>query len=423
MHKAFLSKTILFCVSLALIITTWRAIIYEADKHPYYLDECVNTRAAINLIKYLNYTDILRRAYPPYVTTGFGATWPSAVAWLLLINNLFEARIFISFIVWIHFGLIVWFFFRRRNYNPYSIICLISILWALSLRCVFWYGFLLNMGELIGILWIATSILFFSARKGHPYWAALCLGIAVWSCKLIYLPAALVLGVTYFLYDTYKNGKWGVNRFRVAAGLGLMFFLPLLLWMSLIYLKFGYASLEKWCMDLGNYIQSNPTALKRTSISHGLQARSNNPVGEWYRLSAGTQFKILCSTFGACCLGFFNLWLFRNKRKGLGYWFLLGSSIILAVYTQWYFLWDSRMWQRRIQPGMYLGIGVCIYCSVQIIETYLSRQYWSRLIALLALIVLLFQPPQAWRYPLLRPTPTYARLCQEILSVPLSPQP
>jgi hypothetical protein len=412
---------ILLGLALVTSLNAWHALIHDADWWPYFVDELVNTQAAVNFLRSGNYTsnrvvEVIPASgrFPPRISTGLAVTWPSAIAWTFG-SNLLTSRLSVGLATWALFLLVGWLFLRTRTFPTPLILFLLASTWSLSIVSPLAVPdapyFLLNMGELVGALWIGLGLLL--VRKSF-YAAATMWGIATWLCKFIYAPLVIGFGAAWAITSPERRA----SRLRQTAVFLGWFLAPLFVWLIIIWARFDSATMLSWIRGWVNFLAIGGHGLNNIAHVSTLLARLNSPELWWYTFAWDWKAKILILTVGAIVVSVSMLlgrphWVTDSLSKRL----LLVVVGCVSVYTAWYFLWHPTMWIRHIHPALYLGLGLYLYWLQQMVQRYklfIERHQWLWLG--LAAIVVGLQTIATWRTPLLELRLTYARTCTDLFS-------
>ncbi len=420
--RRFITPLSLLALALVTTLNAWRIMVHFADLWGFLVDELIFTQAAVNFFRSLDYTSAMyfnSARFAPAVSNGLAATWPSAIAWMFH-GNMLASRLILGGAIWSFFWLVGWQFWRGRGLSTsLGVFCLAS-LWSLVLWVIPNAPLLLiNMGELVGALWVGLGAWL---MRRSPALAALCWGIAVWHCKVIYLAPAAGLGAAWFITSP---GRWA-TRLRQAAVSLACFFVPLLLWLALIWVRFDSATVGAWLQgysrwlggSLLNWTGQGTGGPPQTAQVSGLLARLNSPGLEWYYYALDWKIKILLLTAGAVVVS--GILLFTKPRLAgdrLNWWSALAIAGSVGAFTAWYFLWHPDMYIRHIQPALYLGLGLYVFWLGRLALLLKGRlEEHARIGLSLALVFIGWQTIDAWRTPLLQPQATYARTCTDVFS-------
>lgn len=404
-------------IGLALVTTlnAWRSMVHYADWWPFLIDELVNTQAAVNFFQTGNYTSSsLSGGFPSWISTGLASTWPSALAWTVG-SNLLASRLSLGAAVWILYLLIGWLYLRKQTFSTPLVMFLLAGLWSVSvtdpLSMPNIWLFLINLGELTGVLWVGLGLLWI---RTSPYGAALTWGIAIWLIKFIYFPLVFGFGIVWFML---LPEPWP-RRLRRGVIFLFWFLVPILLWLTITWVRFDTATVQLWISGVLNFAMHGGHGLDATPKVSGLIARLNSPELEWHTYALVWKVKILVLTLGSVAL---SLGLLLGKRRLVAdrrsRWFMLVTIGCVSAYTVWYFLWHPTMWIRHLQPALYLGLGLYLFWLLQFAHHFKSsieQRSWVWLN--LATLLVGLQTINAWQLPLLQSGTTYARACTKLFS-------
>ncbi len=419
-----LSRLIISPILLGLALVTslnaWHSLVHYADLWPFGVDELTYTQSAVNFFRSGNYTsDIYSGDFQSAISTGLAASWPGAIAWAFH-SDLLTSRLVVGGVVWAFYLLVGWLFLRQGAFSFPLTAFLIAGTWSASLLIVPNAPLILmNMGELVGALWIGLGLLL---MRRSPYLAALSWGIAVWSCKFIYSAPVIGLGAAWVIT---LSEPWP-QRFRRAAIFLFWFFVPLGLWLTIIWVRFDRTTVQAWLQGMLTWAQRSiarwapydARGLDQAPNVSGLIARLNSPELEWRSYAWDWKIKIAALSVGSIALSLGLLLglprLVPDKRTWL---FALAVTACVGAYTLWYFLWHPYMYIRHFQPALYLGLSLFLFWLRQLaasLKSFIVRYPWVWLS--LAATTVGLQTVSTWQTPLLQPGPTYARTCTDLFS-------
>ena len=411
-------KKFLTCICLIFIVMTGGLLIlrtiHAADYEGAFVDEIVNSQAAYAFFTEGNYTSIaIGGRFHPGITTGIATTWISGLAWLLG-GNLFAVRLALSLVIYVQVLLLSVVIIKKREGSLLQAWAMAVVLIAVLTRWIpYCWGFIRNLGELQGALFVAWSLIFIRER---PYWAFLCLGASVWGCKFIYFPVAVCILVVYGLTFSGLFFKKALHLFLCL----LLFFLPLLTWVLIISVVYDQAEGIAWLRGFYGYVTSGNSGLKENT-HFTFWGRLQDPQLEWNTMPAKFRKRILfflfCPTIYLIGLFVMRIFTFRFQLKPL---LILGLWGCLCFYYAWYFIMSPTMWVRHIQPGIYLSVGIVTFFILESILWARARGSARLTQAGLILMLIIFtgiETSKAYKiFPVMNPKSSYARECADLYS-------
>jgi len=359
------SHTLLYPVDWAMIaiigILTMLKIVYGANAEPKFEDEIINSQAACNFFKYGNYTSlVIRGIFPPAISTGLATTWLSGVV-LLCGGSLFVARVAYGILVYAQVLFLVAVFTRPLGWSWRRVLGVGGILMAVLVWTVpYNFGFIKGLGELQGALFIGWAIACSTVSLPGAF---LLLGCAVWGCKFIYLPTALLIGLALIISQPKVSLTQKLRNFIFCS---LFFILPLLIWILIIFWNFGYEQAGIWFKEFCNFVMGDKSGIQE-NVNLGLWERLHSSNFEWNSLPGRMKARMV-GYYGVTAILFFVVlkgkmvksWLDKSGLTIIA--IFIGSSLIYA----WYFRYSQVMWPRHLQPAIYLCIGLCTFLLVVI---------------------------------------------------------
>jgi len=417
-------------IALVLYLTflAWTKVIYEADRLYVHPDELSDTLAAVHLFQEGEYWSSFfeqGQRFGPTLSAGIASSWSAGLAWISG-ASLFESRLLLASVAWLSALLLCFLFFKSLPVSVFA--------WLLSLQTAYWYGFVLNLGELTGALFLGFGLLCFEKRKALAY--AL-FGVAVWSCTSVYLPVCLFwigLSVLFLRRSSFAGVGAGAeadyesSRFlsvllssrRLALAL-VFFLLPLVVWLGFMTLRYDLSSTGVW---LERFVANRIGGFGVSALDGGLGisaflARLDSPSLAWSSFDWADRIRILSSflvPFGLLTIlsTYFGLYGF-GQRHMLRTRLVWGACMGLGFYGIWYFFLSPNMGLLQAQSSAYLGLGFSFF---------LAREIWNKMelrrrmqlkpvwMSLLVLILAQESVTMMARFPLLEQgRPSYARSC------------
>ena len=382
-------------------------LIHKADTMSFFVDEVINNQAVYNLFTIGDYTSrIQHEKFDPAITSGILTTWLSGVVFLNG-GNLFQSRLIIAVFMFFQM-LVLGVLFMKKYIKPLPERIIFSLISIFALFYFpYWYGFIYNLGELQGALLLGWGLLILNR---FPPLAYFMLGGAVWLCKMIYLPCAILWGAASALSTP------GVLSRKAKSGILFLFFFffPLFFWMMLIYLKFDWSVLKAWFIQFTHFFHGHSGLDRALTLSERLHTM------EWANLKFHTKFEIIFFLIFPVIYGIYVLlreisWGEERPKFLL----VLATMGFLILHTYWYFFISGFMWARHAQPGLYIGFGLLCFLLLQtkLFFSHNSFLYLPRILFVLFCIVLFFQIltfKKSW--PTISKTATFARLCVDLNS-------
>lgn len=383
----------------------------------FYVDEVSNVQATTNFFTMGKYTnDRFGTSY----SSGLWVTWPSAVGWFTG-HTLLASRLWCGLVSWLlAMALGVWFF-KRHGIDELSGLLISAFLWAVTitspLAFPYWFGFLYNLGELNTALWIGCGLLLLTRR---PYWGIFVLGAALWHGKYLYAPFIVLALCAYMITARLSFSLW----MKRAALCLFVFLLPMILWIGLAYLLFGYDEIRSsaavqwaWLQQMRDtWLAGDPDG----STLKPLTERLRSPQTEWSGFSTGTKLKNVFFSLGAVVCAAAGLIWTQVARAGISRqarWINGAAIASIGIYSSWFFFVHENMWQRHFQPALYIGLGVWIYWATM----WLRRMPRAKSVLYAAAGVVLLLQLNAARHPLLMKGTSYARACDDLYGTQCDP--
>ncbi len=414
----FKHRFVALLVGLLFVVVAWIKMIHEADLQPFFIDEVSDTFAAFNFIEHGDYTSHFfdgGERFGPGLSVGFMSSWPGGLVWSLG-GGLFESRLALGFVGWVEaMALGVTFFFWVSRLSLAWAFFASAFWFLMLLQTPYWHGFLLNVGELTGALAVGAGLLAFG--RGKWWLSGLFLGLAVWSCKFIYVPIACVAvaaGTWRVFLHLQKPGSQGREAFSRWLGMVACFWVPLVAWLVVIACRYDGLQAELWLARFVDFVVRGNSGLDGIRV-HGLNERLASPMLEWAGYDSATKLRILFLLSAGCLAG---VWYFVRRRSVL----VLGLLSALVFYSLWFFLWSPTMFLRHAQPALYLGFGLlAAVASIWVIENR-NRRVLGIVALVIVLVTLKELRTMATRFPVVADETSYARACtQSLTRVPCIP--
>ena len=334
-------------------------------------DEVYNLDAAVNFFTRLDYTTNGLGGHPfdPVVSSGILTSWTNGLVFIFH-GNLFHARLITGLTLMVVSCFLTWIFLRQRDFSPINCSLIAVALWTALIPVGSHYTRIINPGELWGILYIVAGCLMISRS---PIGAAFLWGLAVWLVKVIYLPIALPLlaALAISARQQGSSGEEGSTPRRLA----IFFVLPLLIWASLIFLRYDASTLIGWASSYLNFVGKHTAELSISSLPTPSEWRfdpdwsHNNPFMSWGWNFTGPYLIPLALSLTVIALyALFSI--SGHIRSGTREQHLFWAAVVgMTIEVVWFFAIDPAQWGRHMMPGLYLAIALALYSSVKIWES------------------------------------------------------
>lgn len=330
-----------------------------------FVDETINTQAVVKFFASGEYSADQTQPFEPRISTGLLATWPSGVAINFARCSLWGARLVLMIIYGLS-GYLLFFMALRSNNLSASISFIYSlVIWALLARSPYFDGYIYNLGEYPAALWFGFGVL--AIAHDRYLLGAFLMGCATWGCKFIYIvpSAAGLLGLV--------AGGSRINNYRRIIKVSFCFLLPLLVWMTWIYVKTDFPTLKSWVNSAVSFVLRGNSGMDQNAVIHGLLNRLSSPKLEWSAYSLLRKTWIIVSLFLPIIFTLLAWKTTPRKEKFI----LLATSLSTLIFAIWYFLFHPYMWIRHIQPGLFLGYGVIMFFSFRFYQKNITAVFSS----------------------------------------------
>jgi hypothetical protein len=330
------------------------------------LDEAMTDRIAVNFFRYGQYTiDISKPHYGAFEgiwSVGILSSWSAGVGWLIG-GTMFGARLATTMYclaLAISLGVYV-----VRVYAPvFQSVALPIALVACYLTWTLIPGaphlVVQILGEVSGVLVLAWGIALIPWR---PRLAAVVLGLCVWHTKFAY---ASVAGL-FLVFSAARRPESPPERAWFLVIQLVLFVLPLLAWVAVIWVQTGTGGLLVWMHDrerlfrLGSYTTADAPADMQAFL-----ARLASPGVQWSHYTTEVKLKILA------LLALPTAWLlhqtvsrWRRGGRDLALDLLqIGLCVGFVSAACWYFVFHQYMWLRHVTPFLLIGLGVLLYATL-----------------------------------------------------------
>ena len=407
-----MSLTLWFFVAAGMLLNAAK-LVHHADVQPYFVDEILNAQAASTLFREGNYSGwFIGGNFPTGISSGIAATWVSGLVFLFG-GNLFLARLLTGLFVFAQLLILIFLFARRKFSEPAVAMAVAVILTSLLFHLPYWFGFIQSLGEMQGALFVGWGLLILGRC---PLLSFFLLGVAVWHCKLMYLP---MTGLLIAAYVVSEEGGWK-KKIGAAVKAGLMFMLPMMLWWALIWIRFDLPTVLASTRNYIGFASGYHSGVSGASPSAGWTLGQRLERLEWANLSLVNRTEMLILFLGPLVLTAIVLpryFTWRNGRRDI--LLFLAAVTALLLYMYWYFLVSPMMWVRQVSPGLYLGFALIFFLAARV------RAFFTRTGAavlgnlILAALVLVVVGETLWvakALPLIQPHMTIARACYQLFN-------
>lgn len=372
-----------FCVQVAL-------------KLGFFVDETVdNSAAAYHFMKTGIYSAVrFSKPFDAEITSGLPLTWISGVVWLSG-GSLFLQRVLL--LAW-HLGL----FFAllalavpspQKVLGRFGLVRATFLLWMFLLFLIpNWQTVLQNLAEIQGAIFYAFAFLLL---RRQPLLAGFLLGTAVWGCKVVILPGALLLIFMLPAWDVVFHEQ----RLKAGAASALKafvgLFLPMLIWMAYITVRLDFDAALRWPTELFHFVTHQGGA-GLSGIKYSLAERLSLSSFEWVNYPIGMKVRILFFVFAPVLVFFDSLlqlgrrWqksdkailaLYAAFNLGYGYWWFFRHPVMIyrhfqfALVTSFLFLcwlYGPIIW-RHFQARFPLRVALLLFLALYFLKS--NAQY------------------------------------------------
>jgi hypothetical protein len=382
-------------LTLVLFVACLEALVRPMLLFRVMLDEVQGVRIAVNFFTYGQHAiDISKPQYGAYEgiwSVGIVSSWPAGVGWLVG-GTMFAARVAITiycFALAIALGVYV-VHTMVPSFRPVALpLSFVACYLMLTLVPGTPHLVVQVLGEVSGALVLAWGIALVPTRSRL---AAFVLGLCVWHTKFVYgAVAGLVL-----IWSAARRTEPLPKRARFLLAQVVLFLLPMLAWITLIWVQTGSEGLFVWMHDrerlfrLGSYTD--------VGVSTDLQsfaARLASPEVEWSRYATEVKVKIVV------LLVLPTAWLVREivarwrrgRRDPALDLLQVGLCAAFVSSAWWYFVSHRYMWLRHVTPFLLIGLGVLLYAAVTR-AVHVSQPWQMRLAALVCLALAIDSVPR-----------------------------
>lgn len=346
-------------------------IYYRSHAMLFVPDEVYNLDPIVTFYRRLDYTTWSQGGHPfdPVLSSGILATWLNGAVFVAG-GTLFTIRLVSAYTQMALVLLATGAFLRTRGVPLLDAAVVAAGMWAALIPVGSHELRIINSGEIWGILYIAAGLLL-AQRSANA--AAFVWGLATWLVKIIYLPFTGLLLAALLLVevDERPEGAWLPAFVRTALRLGLLFLLPLFLWMALIWARYDSAVLVGWCYSYLTFVAEHAAQveLEGLPVYEGWQFALgwNNAPLLSYGWEYGRRFVvplIVAGTAIAAHTGLRVAGVVPATRRETAFFVAVCSA--LAFEVVWFFAFDPTQWGRHLMPTIYIGLAVALYCVVDV---------------------------------------------------------
>jgi hypothetical protein len=357
------------------IVCRSRVMLYSAD-------EVINLDAILSFLTKGDYTSGRFGGVPfdPAISSGIIATWTHGAVFLLG-GDLFAARLVA---VLLHFAVasaIMIIFLRSRDCAPYACVLVALSLWiCASLLPVHRSLEIVTTGEMWGFLFLVVGTFF---ARGAPLWAAFVWGLAVWVCKVVYLPFAIALLVAS-VHSTEREkgiGLRSIEFLRLCSRNVLAFALPLVAWMGIIWLRYDLGTVAHWAACDLAFVTKHVTGITISAVTFpGI--RGCTVPANWGNVAPFVYYSpsVVIPTLIAVAVGplivLGRIYLARRDAVALStreMRFTAAGAVAVVLFAAWFVAMDPTQWGRHLLPAVYASLGLTFYCVADIWQALPGR--------------------------------------------------
>jgi len=371
-----LTKWLMVAGIILLTVNSARIVYRSIYSEIVFVDEWAYTQSIFNLLSSLTPAGAGISGIERYVSGSgiFGSGLGASVFFLggdLLYSRVTVATLDTLIALFIGFSL-----FRRWFFGLLQSILGASIFWGLSVTTPFalpyWHGFIYNLGELPGALVLALGLLLWARR---PHLGAFFCGLVAWHTKPVYFPVPLLLT----LASAWSFPVPILGKLSKLASLMSIFLLPLFIWLIFAAVRFGIAEATNQLtttfgfIGVYNYSHREFQPLYQLSkignplsLSH-LISRLNNLEWSHPYYTFGTKLKVVALSLGSVGITLAGLASQRPAdRRAFTTLASCALSVMVLLYTYWWFMLHPTMYTRHFQPALYIGLGLWVFWLMQI---------------------------------------------------------
>jgi len=355
-------------------------------------DEIFNLDTVITLYRTGDYTTRHLGGHPfdPVVSAGVVTTWVDGLVFMLG-GSLFQARLLDGLLHLLVVTALAFALARSRGVDRLAAVALSLAVWVATLLVTGQELRIINGGEIWAFAYLAAGTFLIDRR---PRAACFLWGLAVWLGKIIYLPFATVLLVVTIASRIRADRARGhlpglLAPVREAATLLLAFMLPLLAWMSIVWLSTDTATLLAWSSSYVVFVVHHSTGIHLAWLPV-MQGWDFDPG--WISapfLSWGPAFflpALVPLALAPLALVAYGVLMRRGTVRSTGrdatYLFVTGAMV--TAFGAWFLAVDPTQWGRHLLPGIYVSVALALYCALDVWRQLPPRSQARRRYALVA---------------------------------------
>ncbi len=356
---------LVFVANLANVVHDARTLLVSPD-------EIINVDAAYALLREGDYTSTLLGGQPfdPAITNGVLTTAVDgilALAGCSLLTIRIAARLLPSLLL---VGVGAWIL-RRRGVETLAAWAVSGAVWLVFDS---WFALSVQLTTNRNELWTAM-ILVVGLRMAEcrPVSAAFVWGLAIWMGKIIYLPIAgcLILAVAWVPPEAAAGSGQAQERLRRLARMGAAFLAPLLIWLTVIWVRYDGATVQAWVATwiffLGKHSVWLDLGVSPSSMLHGWRFEP-----DWASEVSSAGGKAWGSVIHVVLPALLTLRLLVQHHRHRLAGSLLVRNLLFATCGAaaslflWFLLGDPTRWDEHLLPVAHATVCVGFYCAADL---------------------------------------------------------
>lgn len=358
-----LLAAVLGLAAIAEVVLRSRVTLYSGD-------EIFNLDAALNLFRRGDYTTWQFGGTPfdPAISSGILATWVQG-ATMIAGANLYVARVTTGLL---HVALVCTFGYlllRDRGCDRRAALLTAIATWLAALPITAHELRIVNPGELWGFVYLAAGVVLMGSR---PTLAALCCGLSVWLCKIIYAPFAAAMLLATWLASP-RSGSRSLPPLAAAGPLALAFFAPLLAWMALIWLRYDATTVLGWILANAAFVVRHASGhaldVQGLPVLPGWRFEPQWPETSFLHMGSHVTLRSLLPLALGPTVRLVHAWLAAtgrlevapNVRRVLDL-----ACLTVVAFAVWFLGFDPTQWGRHLLPAIYVSLAVAVYCTADL---------------------------------------------------------
>ena len=341
----------------------------------FFVDETVDTSvAAYNFFRTgIYFGGRNPMSFDPELSTGLPVTWISGLVWNFG-GSLLQQRTLLIGWQSVLFFLVSVAFVRWEEPGKKSTRQTLAAAWipfcgiwlAYLALVPNWLTFLQNLGEVPGCAFLAAGFLF---RARRPLLAGALGGIAVWGCKFVQLPAALLFFFLLPIYEWLRGQRNAEQTRRILLRAAIGFFIPLLCWLSWIAVRTDISSAITWPYRLLEFVLFRGASGYSNAEYLSLGERLSSPAFEWMGYRFAIKWRILALTFAPFLIYGIDRALRRLDHRPSSNFlpgirrdsFFVVFFLLNGLYGIWWFFFHPNMIYRHYQSALVLSLLACLF--------------------------------------------------------------